>query len=254
MTLSVDQPSDGVMRVRLEVPPANALDAPTRGELSCLLDRLDADRDVRCLVITGRGDWFTAGGDLHEQSRLAPPEREEYIRGFLACLDRLESCRVPVVAAINGHCYGGGLELALCCQVRIALQSATFVASGVNVGLIVSFQRLPQTIGHGRALEMLLTGATYSAAEAERWGLVNRLCGSRLELDADAISIAERIASRAPLSVQATKRAALRAFELSRIEAREEQVERFVQMSATADHAEALRAFREKRRAGFCGR
>lgn len=254
MSLSVDEPSDGVMRVRLEVPPANALDAPARVELSRILDRVDANRDVRCLVITGRGDWFTAGGDLHEQSRLAPPDREAYIRGFLACLDRLESCRVPVVAAINGHCYGGGLELALCCQVRIALQSATFVASGVNVGLIVSFQRLPQTIGHGRALEMLLTGATYSAAEAERWGLVTRLCASPVELDADAISIAERIASRAPLSVQATKRAALRAFELNRIEAREEQVGRFVQMSATADHAEALAAFRDKRRAAFCGR
>jgi enoyl-CoA hydratase len=252
--LVVDHPADGVVRLRIDNPPANALNAAARDSLIGELDRIDGDSGVRCAILTGTGDAFSAGADLVEQRAVPLTDREAYIREVLACLERLEESRVPVIAAVNGLCHGGGLELALCCQIRIAARSATFVASGVNIGLIVSFQRLPQTIGKGPALEMLLTGDTCSAPQAERWGLVTQVYDSVAALEAAALRLATRIASRAPLSVQTTKEAALHAFELTSAEGRHEQVARFLKMSATEDHHEALDAFCAHRQPVFRGR
>lgn len=248
--IEMARPLPHVMLIRLNSPPANALDAKTRKRLGSVLAEADEDLDTRALILTGTGAAFTAGADLREQQTVPPSERSAYIEEFLSLLDRIEQLRVPVIAAINGHCLGGGLELALSCDIRICARKATFVASGVNVGLIVSFHRLPQVAGLGPAAEMLLTGATYDAAQAERWGLVTQVCRDE-ELVSCAVELAQHVASRAPLSVETTKAALLRSFDLSKDEARHEQITRFLAMSATSDHAEALRAFASKRQPQF---
>jgi enoyl-CoA hydratase/carnithine racemase len=177
-------------------------------------------------------------------------------------LDALEGFRAPVIAAINGATVGGGLEFALACDIRIASTDAFFVAAGVNVGLIVSFWRLPRVVGMGPAKEILLTGARYDAQQALNWGLVTEVHAPDALLPA-ALTKARRIATRAPLSVEATKSSVTRAFELDfaqgflvvlGVEHLEElrplqdlQRAKFLEMFHTEDHQEALRAFFEKR-------
>jgi enoyl-CoA hydratase len=162
----------------------------------------------------------------------------------------VEEARVPVIAAINGPVAGGGLEFALACDIRLAAEEATFVAAGVNVGLILSWYRLPRIVGLGRAKQMLLTGSPVTADRAERWGLVTEVHPADALLPA-AVALAERVASRAPLSVENTKACANRAFDLTSEELAALQREKFLEMFATRDHEEALRAFFDRRTPSF---
>lgn len=245
-----DRPSPGVAVLTVDSPPRNAFGPAEGAEFFAAVDLLDADPDVRCVVVTGTGSAFLAGGDLRLQQTLVTREQQEtyadHPHSLSAAMRRVEETRMPVIAAINGDVAGGGLEFALCCDIRLAARSARFVAAGVNVGLILSWYRLPRTIGMGRAKEMLLTGAAYDAATAERWGLVTAVHEPGALLPA-AVALAERIASRAPLSVEATKACANRAFDLTTEEAGRVQRERFLEMFATRDHDEALAAFFARR-------
>jgi enoyl-CoA hydratase len=239
--------------VEIGNPPANALGRAARGELLAHLDRLDADRDIGAVVLTGKGRAFCSGDDLKEQEAAqkdGTAARIAQLGEFAEVLARIESFRVPTIAAINGFAIGGGLELALCCDIRIASTEASFTCAAVNVGLIASAWRLPRLIGEGAAKHMLLTGSPFDAASAEKFGLVTAVYPPD-ELMTAATALAERIASRAPLSVEATKRVASRALDLDAKEgarAMNEEVNLLVQ---SADHAEALIAFREKRTPNF---
>lgn len=245
----VERPSDRVAVLRIDSPPRNAF-----GRQECLafiaaFERLTSEEDIRCIIVTGTGTSFTAGANLVQQAELTVDDHEEYVDsddGLGSIMARIESTRVPVIAAINGYALGGGLEFALCCDVRLASTEARFVCAGVNVGLILSWFRLPRVIGLGRAKEMLLSGAMYDAEQAERWGLVSSV-HEPAQLMPAALALAEQIASRAPLSVEATKQCANQAFDLSTSEAMTLQRLRFLEMVATRDHAEALQAFIEKR-------
>ena len=251
--IRVDRPSERVGVIRIDSPPRNAF-----GREECLqfikaFEELEQDGDTRCLVVTGTGRSFTAGANLRQQEELTPDEFEKYVdsdEGLGSIMARIESSRVPVIAAINGYALGGGLEFALCCDIRLASTDARFVCAGVNVGLILSWFRLPRVVGLGRAKEMLLSGAMYDADKAERWGLVSGLYDPD-ELMPAALALAEQIATRAPLSVEATKECANQAFDLSTDEAMTLQRTKFLEMVATRDHAEALRAFIEKRPAEY---
>jgi enoyl-CoA hydratase len=155
-----------------------------------------------------------------------------------------------VIAAINGWCLGGGLELASVCDIRIAAAEARFVCSGVNVGLMASAYRLPRLIGLARAKHMLLTGSPVDAATADKFGLVTAVhAGDALRVQ--AVTLAERIASRAPLSVEATKRTAALASDLSPEEAAALNAKELAVLSRSADHKAALAAFAEKREPVF---
>jgi enoyl-CoA hydratase/carnithine racemase len=241
---------DGVAVVTLGGGPSHALTRTGCRALGQVLDRVDADTDVRCLVVTGTGRVFCSGADLREEQALLPDELAGFLAGFATTLDRLQDLRVPVVAAVNGAAVGGGLELALCCDVRIATSEAFFVAAGVNVGLMASVWRLPRVVGLGPATEMLLTGARYTARQAAGWGLVTGVHPADDLLPA-ALATARRIATRSPLSVEATKGAAARALEQDRTEAAVLQQEALLRLAATDDHAEAVRAFLEKRNAVY---
>ena len=234
----------------LDNPPTNTFSWESRQSFMRALDVLDADEQVRCLVITGEGRAFTAGADLREDQSMTDEQLTDYLAEFGRVLGGVEGFRTPVIAAINGPTVGGGLEFALCCDIRIASTEAFFVAAGVNVGLIVSFWRLPRVVGLGPAKEILLTGARYTAEQALNWGLVTEVHAPQDLLPA-ALAKAHRIATRAPLSVEVTKAAVGRAFEMDFAQGQALQTQRFLEMFRTEDHQEALSAFFDKREGSY---
>ena len=239
---------DHVVVITIDNPPMNPLGEALRSRMIALLDGLEQDHSVRCVVIAGQGANFCTGEDLKEREPVngVRPPLTDVTTGFGAMLARIENSRFPVIAAINGWCIGGGLELALACDIRIASTKARFVCAGVNVGLMASAWRLPRTIGMGPAKAMLLTGLPTSAEKAERIGLVASL-HDETSLMAEAVELASRIASRAPLSVEATKSLASRAPDLTPQEARAIEAGILPRLSGSEDHSEALAAFKEKR-------
>lgn len=245
-----DRPCAGVARIVIDAPPANALGRAVREEMAGELDRIEADLEVRAAILTGRGRVFCTGDDLMEAAVRDRAAAVESLEDFSRLFERLARLRVPVVAAVNGWCTGGGLELALCCDLRIASDQARFVCAGVNVGLVASAWRLPRLIGLSRAKQMLLTGSPVSAAEAERIGLVTEVVAPEA-LEAAALALAERIASRAPLAVEAAKRCANQAFELDAEAGAALFRREAAALAETDDHAAALTAFTAKQEPTF---
>ncbi|HTQ12662.1 MAG TPA: enoyl-CoA hydratase/isomerase family protein [Rhizomicrobium sp.] len=236
-------------RIEIDNPPANALGSALRRRFLEHLDALDADPGLRAVVVTGRGGAFCSGDDLKEQEAVqtqGAAARKALLGEFASLLARIEAFRAPVIAAIGGWCMGGGLELALACDIRIASTEAKLVCAGVNIGLMASAWRLPRAIGMARAKHMLLTGLPQDAATAERHGLVTAVHEPDTLQEA-ATRLAERIATRAPLSVEATKRVA----SLPPAEGAAAAAAEMEALVRSADHAEALAAFREKREPRF---
>jgi enoyl-CoA hydratase len=240
-TIHIQRPASAVVRLVIDNPPMNPLGVAMRATFMGVLDEVEADDSLRAIIVTGKGKSFCAGDDLKDVG-----EAGEDLAGFGRLLERLDATRAPVIAAINGWCIGGGFELALCCDLRIASTEARFTAAGVNMGLMASAYRLPRLIGVSRAKAMLLTGSPHDAATAERYGLVTGLHAPD-DLEAAALALASRIASRAPLSVEATKRVASRAPDLSPEDAATMQAQDLRVLRRSADHKEAVTAFREKR-------
>ncbi|WP_050043993.1 enoyl-CoA hydratase/isomerase family protein [Bradyrhizobium sp. LTSPM299] len=198
-TVHVENIGKDVCVLTIDNPPMNPLNEAMRGALVAALDETEANMDLRAILITGAGRSFCAGDDLKQDQG-----KNGRTTGFGRLLQRLDSIRRPVVAAINGWCIGGGFELALCCDIRIASTEASFTCAGVNMGLMASAYRLPRLIGVSRANAMLLTGLPFNAQTAEHYGLVTGLHAPEA-LRSAAIALTQRIASRAPLSVEATK-------------------------------------------------
>lgn len=237
----VERLSPAVVLLEIDNPPMNPLGVEMRQTFMAALDQVEGDAALRCLIVTGRGRAFCSGDDL----KSVGPQGED-LAGFGRLLDRLEATRVPVVAAVNGWSVGGGFELALCCDIRIASTEAKFVCAGVNVGLMASTYRLPRLIGISRAKAMLLTGLPHDAETAERYGLVTGLHAPE-QLREAAVALAERIASRAPLSVEATKRTANRAPDLSPEDANKMLGQELRVLRKSNDHKAAVAAFRERK-------
>ncbi|MEI9989838.1 MAG: enoyl-CoA hydratase/isomerase family protein [Rhizomicrobium sp.] len=243
-------PASHVALLEIDNPPMNALGREPRAELLARLEEIDADKSFRAVVLTGRGRAFCSGDDLKEQAEANKAGSGAHFGEFGRVLERIETFRLPVVGAVNGHCLGGGLELASVCDIRIASTAARFVCSGVNVGLMASAYRLPRLIGVARAKHMLLTGLPHDAATAEAFGLVTAVHAPDALLE-EAIKLAQRTASRAPLSVEAVKRNASLAPNLSPEEAAEANARELAVLSRSTDHREALAAFAEKREPNF---
>jgi len=237
----VEPAGHGVVQLTLDNPPMNPLGVEMRATFMAALDRVEADDSLRCLVITGKGRAFCSGDDLKAVS----PQGED-LAGFGRLLERLEAARAPVIAAVNGWCVGGGFELACCCDIRIASTEAKFVCAGVNVGLMASTYRLPRLIGVSRAKAMLLTGLPHDAETAERYGLTTGVYAPEALMPA-ALTLAERIASRAPLSVEATKRTANRAPDLCPEDANRMLGDELRVLRKSQDHKIAVAAFRERK-------
>jgi enoyl-CoA hydratase len=240
-TIHIERIGEQVVLLEIDNPPMNPLGAPMRAALMQALDEVETNDALRAIVVTGRGRAFCSGDDLKDVS----PAGED-LAGFGRLLERLAATRAPVIAAVNGWCVGGGFELALCCDIRIASTEARFVCAGVNVGLMASAYRLPRLIGVSRAKAMLLTGLPHDAETAERFGLVTAVHAPDALREA-ALTLAARVASRAPLSVEATKRIAGRAPDLSPEDADRMQAQELRVLRRSNDHKAAVAAFREKR-------
>lgn len=253
MTASIRRDGD-VAIVEIDNPPLNVIDEPTRQDLHRILQELGESQDVRCVVLTGHGDRaFCAGADLNEEEALTPETVRQFIADDNRVYDDIEALPVPVIAAINGHCMGGGFELALACDLRIAADDAKLCAAGVKVGLVVSTTRLVRVAGLGAAEDIILTGRTFTGAQARDLGVVTRTA-PRVELMDTALTVASEIASRAPLAVRRAKTALHEAAELPFAEAMEREIDHFVALSATRDHKHAIEAFFHKQTPSFEGR
>lgn len=242
-------PIDGVALIEIDCPPANALGHEARSQMASYLTQIETDLTIRAVVLTGRGTVFCAGDDLREAS-LRGGDTYESLAQFGGLLDQLEALRVPVIGAINGHCIGGGLELALCCDMRLAASEAEFVAAGVNVGLMASVYRLPRLIGIARAKSIVLTGKPVSAQTALEYGLVTEVFEAE-DLISSALNLASHIATRAPLSVEASKAMIVKAFDLTATQARAAMAPHVQKLVTSKDYAEGKAAFIERRKPKF---
>lgn len=253
-TIHKSSPAKHLILLEIDNPPANSLAKVIKLRFNELLDELEATKDIRALIITGRGNKFCVGDDLKEATANAQIEGgiTRNLQAFGSIMDRIEALPFPVIAAINGWCIGGGLELALCCDIRLAVDSAKFICAGVNVGLTASGYRLPRIIGIGRAKQMLYTGAALPVAKAEQYGLVTGVYESDKLLPA-ALELAQLIATKAPLAVQSTKRIVNSTYDMDLSSAQIFQEKELLTLSNSADHRNALTAFSAKQKPIFKG-
>jgi enoyl-CoA hydratase len=249
---------DAVALVTIDNPPMNALSAALLDELEAEIDALDADADVRAIVLRGGGERaFVAGADIKEFPALRESASEGgSARGIQRLGHRMDGCDTPFVAAIHGYCLGGGLELAMCCDVRVCADDATLGQPEIQLGLIPGgggTQRLPRLVGHGRAMFLNLTGDFIDAGTAYAWGLVERVVPTA-ELEEVALALAGRIASRSPHAVAVLRELARTTRDLPLGEGLRREADGFVRCLRSEDGAEGVAAFIEKRPPVFSGR
>jgi len=247
-----------VALVTIDNPPMNALSAALLDELEAEIDALDAVAGVRAIVLRGGGDRaFVAGADIKEFPALRETASEGgSARGIQRLGHRMDAADTPFVAAIHGYCLGGGLELAMCCDVRVCADNATLGQPEIQLGLIPGgggTQRLPRLVGQGRAMFLNLTGDFIDAETAYAWGLVERVV-SAAELEDAAVAIADRIASRSPHAVAVLRELARTTRDLPLEEGLRREADGFVRCLRSADGAEGVAAFIEKRPPAFSGR
>ena len=238
--------------LELDAPPLNLLTDPLR---AALLDAL-ADfraRGVRAVVLTGRGRAFCAGADLKDEAKLTPESVRAFCEADEAVFGALAGYPGGVIAAVNSYAYGGGFELALACDIRLAARSATLAGVGVTIGLVVGSARLARLAGEAIAKDLLLSGRPVGAEEALGLGLVSKVVDDEA-LAAQAREWAATIASRAPLSVRANKVALRHCDAMELREAVVYERGEWARLQRTADHVEALQAFFEKRPPQFTAR
>lgn len=234
----------------------NALNIQVHTEGVAALDELKRDDSVRVLVITGAGEKsFIAGADISEFADKTPVTQRDLFneRTFFNSIDNFPK---PVIAMVNGFCLGGGNELALACDIRIASENARFSQPEINLGIMCGgggTQRLTHLIGEGRAMEMVLTGDMIDAETAHRFGLVNHVYPAA-ELEAKTLELANKIAEKAPIALQLTKEAVKFASRSNLDEGLRREVDLFAICFSTEDKAEGVAAFLEKRKPVFKGK
>jgi enoyl-CoA hydratase len=233
----------------------NALDFALIAELTDALEALDADPDCRCIVLTGAGTRaFAAGADIGELASQTPISLT--VENDFHRWERIKRIRTPLIAAVRGVALGGGCELAMTCDMIIAAEDAEFGQPEIRLGVMPGAggtQRLTRAIGKARAMEMILTGRTMGAREAEARGLVTRVVPAEATLGA-ALELAAEIASMPPVAVLAAKEAVNRAFEVSLEAGLEFERRSFFLLFGSEDQREGMAAFAEKRRPTWSGR
>ncbi len=249
---------DGIGIVSINRPKAlNALNAATIQELGLLFGQLEQDASVKVVVITGSGDKsFVAGADITEMQQMSAVEGRNWGKMAQAVFNKIENLPQPVIAAVNGYALGGGCELAMACDIRIASEKAKFGQPEVSLGILPGFggtQRLPRLVGKGRAKELLFTGDMIDADEAYRIGLANKVVAPA-ELMDTAKAMAHKIMSRAPIAVQVCKAAVNTGLDVDLASGVAYEAEVFGLCFATADQKEGMAAFVEKRKASFSGK
>jgi len=255
LLMTVDEKVALVTLNRPEV--GNAFNDAIRRQLPELLEQLDRDDSCAVILIHGAGDrGFCVGADIKEARTIGSSVQERRRLFDNAWIDRVGRIAKPVVAAIHGYCLGGGLELAMACDIRVAAPGAVFGLPETGLGLIPGgggTQRLPRLVGLGRALDLMLTGERIDAEHALRIGLVSRLAKGRESLIDEARAMAERIAAHPPTASAYAKEAARTGMEMDLQAGLTLEKTLFSLLMSTADRAEAALAFKEKRPPRFTG-
>jgi enoyl-CoA hydratase/carnithine racemase len=256
-TLATRQEGEHILLVTLNRPQVlNALNTQMGKDQIDLWTRLTAEPGTtRCVVLTGAGDRaFCAGADLKERDGMTESvwraQHEIFERAFIALME----LPLPVIAAVNGHAFGGGLEMALCCDFIYAARTARMALPEVRLGLMpggAGTQNLPRAAGERRAKELILSAEAFDAQQGYEWGIVNRVCDNAL---AEALSTAEKISANAPLSVRQAKKSIHYGLQMDLATGYRFEIEAYNQLVATDDRKEGVRAFNEKRKPKFLGK
>jgi enoyl-CoA hydratase len=235
----------------------NALNKATLAELHSAFNDLEANEAVKVIILTGSGEKaFVAGADIAEFADFSAAEGTQLAaEGHQKVFDHIENLKKPVIAAVNGFALGGGLELAMACHFRVASDNAKMGLPEVTLGLIPGYggtQRLPQLVGKGRAMEMILTAAMITAEEAMQYGLVNHVVPQN-ELIVFCQGLAQKIIQNAPVALSEAIQAVNASFDKTK-NGYEAEINAFGRLFGTADFKEGTTAFLEKRKANFSGK
>ncbi|MGH9767309.1 MAG: enoyl-CoA hydratase/isomerase family protein [Blastocatellia bacterium] len=234
----------------------NALNIATRKDLADRLDELRNDEEIRVIVITGAGEKaFVVGADINEFAGRTAVEQRAVMKAR-SIFTSVEDFPKPLIAMINGFCLGGGCELALACDIRVASDRARFGQPEINLGIIPGgggTQRLARLIGEGKAMQMILTGEMIDAQEALRLGLVNEIHPAA-ELEAKTMELANKIAEKSPIALAMAKTSVKNAARTNLREGLDQEVDLFALCFSSEDKEEGVRAFMEKRKPEFKGK
>lgn len=255
--LLVEQ-QEGIAIITMNRPAVlNALSEATVRELNQVMEEIEQDDNVLAVVITGAGEKsFVAGADISEIRHATPLQARAWAKYVHAVFNRIENLPKPVIAAVNGYALGGGCELAMSCDIRIASEKARFGQPEVLLGVTPGYagtQRLPRLVGKGRAKELVFSGEQIDAVEAYRIGLVNQVVPPGQLLEA-AKELALKIISRGQIAVRLSKAAINEGMDIDFESGQAYEAEVFALCFATADQQEGMGAFVEKRKAKFVGR
>ncbi len=249
--------ADFVATLTINHPPANTLNHELLQELDEIMETLSGEEAVRAIVLTGVGRFFIAGADIRILSEISSSREGAAmaLRGQ-TIFNRLEGFEKPVIAAINGVCLGGGLELAMCCHIRFAAEGARLGQPEINLGIIPGFggtQRLPRLIGLSKGTQLLLTGDTISAHEAKALGLLSEVFPPD-DLLRQAQGVARKVAAKSAVSVRAALQAIREGGELPLAQGLALEARLFGEICDSEDRKEGTRAFLEKRQPRFTNR
>ena len=249
--------ADGVATVTLDRPDVhNAMNERMRQELTACFGELATSDEARVIVVTGAGERaFSAGADIREFVAPQVPTRFRESRKRVDFRSVMDRCPQPIIAAIRGYAFGGGLELALACDIRIAGEDARLGLTEIDLAIIPGgggTQRLPRLVGRGRALEMILSGARIDARDALRIGLVERVVPAA-EVLASALALATTLAAKAPVALRYAKEAVVKGLELPLADGLRLEQDLATLLRTTEDRIEGAKAFLEKRKPRFTG-
>jgi len=257
-TLRAEMPKENILMLRLSRPEVrNALNTAMIRELGAVWTELrQAAHDLRAVILTGEGSKaFCAGADLKEKYGMSADAWRAQHEILEDTMRAMISCPTPVLAAVNGAAFGGGLELTLASDFAYAVPEATFAFPETRLGIIpgaMGTQLLPRAVGLNRAKEICLTGATFTAAEACEWGIINKVVDRRNLLD-EIIVCAASIAAGAPIAITQIKRSLNATMSLDIVSGYHFEIEAYNVCVNSSDRDEGIRAFNEKRRPNFRG-
>ena len=273
--MAVEYTKEGTIGIiKMNNPPMNVLSSAVLTEMHAILDTIEADAELDAVIITGEGRAFVAGADIGEMMEMDPAAAAKFAEAGQGAFDRIQALKMPVIAAVNGFALGGGTELAISCDIRIASEAAKFGQPEVNLGVIPGFggtQRLPRLIGPGKAKELIFTGDMINAKTALEIGLVQALVpGFKVDdngekvlnekgkpvqdnepVMAAAMKMAGKIATKGPISVQKAKESIDQGLDLTQNAGLKVEASNFANLFATEDQKEGMVAFTEKRPAEF---
>lgn len=249
---------DGVATLKVDIPQSrNALSVPIVEHMDYLVDKIIADKSIHCMILAGGGEKsFVSGADIAKLVKMSPEESRYSIEIGHKLFTKIETMDIPTIAAINGYCLGGGLEIAMCCDIRICSANARFGLPEINIGMIPGWGgtlRLPRLIGESRAKNMILRGITITAEEALNYGLIAEVYEDVAALREQAAEMAVKLAASAPITMKIDKRLIYDAVGKQPTDIAQRDALALGFVYTTKDAIEGLTAFLEKRSPEYKG-